>query len=68
MNKLYMFLVASIGLMLAMIGTAHAAIDVTAVTTGFADLETAITTVGGLIISAAVVAVAFKWIKGMIFS
>lgn len=46
----------------------NAALDLTAVETGFGDLTTAITTVGGLILSAAVVAVAFKWIKGMIFS
>lgn len=53
---------------LALSTGAHAVIDLTSVTAGFGDLETAITTVGGLILSAAVIAVAFKWVKGMIFS
>lgn len=47
---------------------ANAAIDISSVQTGFDDLKVALTTVGGFLISAAVLAVAFKWIKGMIFS
>lgn len=46
----------------------HAAIDLTVATAGFTDLETALVTIGGLLISASVVAVTFKWVKGMIFS
>lgn len=49
-------------------GTANAAIDLTAVEQGFADLNAAIIVVGGLIITAAITAVVYKWIKGMIFS
>lgn len=48
--------------------SSHAVIDLTAATTGFADLTVALTTIGGLLISASVVAVTFKWVKGMIFS
>lgn len=49
-------------------GTANAAIDLSAVEAGFADLNAAIIVVGGLIITAAITAVVYKWIKGMIFS
>lgn len=42
--------------------------DLTLVTAAFGDLETAIGTVGGLILSASALAVTYKWIKGMIFS
>ena len=48
-------------------GAASAAIDLTDVTAAFGDLTTAITTVGGLILAAAALAVTFKWVKGMIF-
>jgi hypothetical protein len=47
---------------------ASAAIDVSAVSASFADITTALTTVGGLIIGAAALAIGFKWVKGMIFS
>jgi len=48
---------------------AYAAIDLTAVSTAFtADMIPALVTIGGLLILAAVTAVTFKWIKGMLFS
>lgn len=53
--------------LVAVAGPASAAIDLTAVSTAFADLSTALTTVGGLILAAAALAVTFKWVKGMIF-
>lgn len=68
MNSFKMFLISIVTMVTVMMGSAHAAIDLTSVTAGFTDLEAAITTVGGLILSAAVIAVAFKWVKGMIFS
>jgi len=43
-------------------------IDTTAVVDQIGELETAVMAVGGALISAAAVAVAFKWIKGTIFS
>lgn len=49
-------------------GSAMAAVDLTGVTASFADLTTALGTVGGLIIAAAGTAIVFKWVKGMIFS
>ena len=49
-------------------GTASAVVDLAPVTTGFGDMTTAINTVGALILTAAVTAVVYKWIKGMIFS
>jgi len=56
------------GIALALIGSsAHAVIDVTAVTTVFGDLGVAQVAVGGLLLVAAVTAVTYKWIKGMLF-
>lgn len=49
-------------------GMASAAIDTTEITASFGDLTTALTTVGGLIIGAAALAITFKWVKGMMFS
>lgn len=49
-------------------GAASAAIDTTEITASFGDLTSALTTVGGLIIGAAALAITFKWVKGMIFS
>ncbi len=49
-------------------GSAQAAVDLANVTTAFGDLTTALTTVGGLVLTAAVTAVIYKWLKGMIFS
>lgn len=46
---------------------ANAAIDLTAVTTAFTDLGAAQVTVGGLLLVAAVTAVTYKWVKGMLF-
>ncbi len=43
-------------------------IDTAAVESSFGDLTTALSTVGGLIIGAAALAITFKWVKGMIFS
>jgi len=48
-------------------GSANAAIDLTAVTTAFGDLTTAQIAVGGLLLVAAVTAVSYKWVKGMLF-
>jgi len=48
-------------------GSANAAIDLTAVSTQFTDLGTAQVTVGGAILLAAVVALTYKWLKGMLF-
>jgi 7-keto-8-aminopelargonate synthetase-like enzyme len=45
-----------------------AGIDTAAVEASFGNLETALATVGGLIIGAAALAITFKWVKGMIFS
>ena len=47
--------------------TASGGIDTTSVASAFASLDTAIGTVGGLIIAAAALAVTYKWVKGMIF-
>lgn len=47
--------------------SANAAIDLTAVETALADLPTVITTIGSALISAAALAVAFKWAKGALF-
>ena len=47
--------------------TTTSGIDVSSVTTAFGNLDTALTTVGGLIIAAAALAVTYKWVKGMIF-
>ena len=48
-------------------GTTSSGIDVSSVTSAFGNLDTAIGTVGGLIIAAAALAVTYKWVKGMIF-
>jgi len=48
-------------------GNASAAIDLLAVTTAFTDLGVAQVAVGGLLLVAAVTAVSYKWIKGMLF-
>jgi hypothetical protein len=48
-------------------GTTSSGIDVSSVTAAFTSLDTAIGTVGGLIIAAAALAVTYKWVKGMIF-
>lgn len=45
----------------------HAAIDTTAVETALADIGPAVTSVGGVLLAAAAVAVGFKWLKGTIF-
>ncbi len=58
-------LVAGMGVALAQ--TATTGIDVSSVTSAFGNLDTALTTVGGLIIAAAALAVTYKWVKGMIF-
>jgi hypothetical protein len=68
MNFLKTWLVAFMAMLAFFSPFANAAIDLTAVTTGFGDLNTAITTIGGLLLASAVLAVAFKWAKGMIFS
>lgn len=47
--------------------TTTTGIDVSSVTSAFGNLDTALTTVGGLIIAAAALAVTYKWVKGMIF-
>ena len=47
--------------------SAFAAIDLTAVTTAFGEMETAIGGVGALILTAAVLAVSYKWVKAAIF-
>lgn len=43
-------------------------IDTAEIESSFADLTGALSTVGGLIIGAAALAITFKWVKGMIFS
>lgn len=48
-------------------GSSFAAIDA-GVTTAFTTLNADIATIGSLILAAAVAAVAFKWLKGTIFS
>lgn len=48
-------------------GTTSGGINVSSVTAAFGSLDTAIGTVGGLIIAAAALAVTYKWVKGMIF-
>ena len=47
--------------------SASAAIDLLAVTTAFTDLGVAQVAVGGLLLVAAVTAVTYKWLKGMLF-
>lgn len=47
--------------------SANAAIDLTAVTTSLADLATVVTTIGGIVVSAAALAIAYKWAKGALF-
>ncbi len=59
-------LVAGTGVALAQT-TTTSGIDVSSVTSAFGNLDTAISTVGGLIIAAAALAVTYKWVKGMIF-
>lgn len=59
-------LISGAGLGLAA-GSANAAIDLTAVTTAFGELTTAQVGVGALLLVAAVTAVSYKWIKGMLF-
>lgn len=46
---------------------AHAAIDLTEVTDALGDLVVVVTTIGGALVGAAAVAVAFKWAKGALF-
>lgn len=62
-------LIASISAaVLGLVSTAsQAAIDTLAVEGAFADLGTAQVTVGGLLLVAAVTAVTYKWVKGMLF-
>lgn len=62
--KLFLFSMLALALTTASV---HAAIDLTEATTAFGELNTSLATVGGLLISAAVVAVTFKWVKAMIF-
>ncbi len=62
----------SLGLVLAGVlalvaGPAFGAIDVGAATTAIGDASTAITTVGGLLIGLAAVAMALRWVKAMFF-
>lgn len=53
----------------AVSGVASAqAIDTDAITSGISDMEAALITVGGALVAVAAVAVAFKWLKGMVFS
>ena len=59
-------LVAGVGVAAAQT-TTGTGIDVSSVTSAFGNLDTALTTVGGLIIAAAALAVTYKWVKGMIF-
>lgn len=62
------YIAGILGASLALIaGSASAAIDLTAVTTAFGDLTTAQVAVGGLLLVAAVTAVTYKWVKGMLF-
>ena len=44
-----------------------AQVDLTAATTAFGNLETALAGIGALIISASVLAVTYKWVKASIF-
>lgn len=61
-------LVAATGIYLGAFSMAsHAVIDLTAVTTAFTDLGVAQVAVGGLLLVAAVTAVTYKWLKGMLF-
>ena len=58
------------GLLLALVSgvaMAEGGIDMTEVTAGIDDMETAIVTVGGALVGVAAVAVGFKWVKGMLF-
>lgn len=48
-------------------GSTSGGISTSAVTAAFGSLDTAIGTVGGLLIAAAALAVTYKWVKGMIF-
>ena len=43
-------------------------IDLANVTLQFAELDTAIVAIGGLLLAAAALAVGYKWVKGMLFS
>ena len=43
-------------------------IDTSEVVAGIDNMESALITVGGALVAVAAVAVAFKWIKGMLFS
>ncbi len=48
---------------------AFAVVDLTAVTAAFnTDMIPALVAIGGLLIFAAVTAITYKWIKGMLFS
>lgn len=61
-------LTAVVGSVAVLFGTAaNAAIDLTAVTAAFGELSIAQIATGGLLLVAAVTAVSYKWIKGMLF-
>ena len=68
MKKTQIVTYSSGAALLGSAGMASAAIDLAGVTTSFTDLNAAIVVVGGLILSASVTAVVYKWLKGMIFS
>lgn len=61
------FLAVMIGLLAAPAFATGTTIDTTAITDQLSANETALIAVGGAIIALAAVAVAFKWIKGMLF-
>ncbi len=53
--------------LLAVPFASQAALDLSNVTAALGDITTAVTTVGGIMVGAAAVAVAFKWVKAAIF-
>jgi hypothetical protein len=63
MKKLYAVLMV---LMLSMFGVPAFALDLTEVTTEFGTITTDLGTVGALVITAALVVVAYKWVRRMI--
>lgn len=68
MKRLNTFLLLIAGLFSSLFAvSASAAIDLSAVDTAFTDLSAGITTVGGLLLGAAVLGLAFRWLKGMLF-
>ena len=49
------------------VAMASGGIDTSAIESSLGDMESAIITVGGVIVGIAAVAISFKWIKGMLF-